>query len=235
MGKQKLTRVVLVTGSDTGVGKTVLTALLTRRLRARGVNAVALKPLCSGGRADAGVLRAAADDVLPLDEVNPWHFRAVLAPTLAARLERRRLRLERVVARVCGVARRFEVALVEGAGGLLSPLTEDGDNRDLLVALRPDAVMVVVPNRLGAVNQARLAWAALPQWARRRAVIVLTGQRNGNTAARTNAGLLAEFAPDCPVVTLPWLAGLARPSRRVVAALDELAVRLKLRPVLRRA
>ena len=64
-------RVVFVSGSDTGVGKTVLTALLTRRLHAKGVNAVALKPLCSGGREDACELQKANRGALTLDEVNP--------------------------------------------------------------------------------------------------------------------------------------------------------------------
>lgn len=215
-------RLVFVTGSDTGVGKTVLTAAFTRHLRAAGVNAVALKPLCSGGRDDARALRAAADDALSLDEVNPWHFRAVLAPTLAARREKRRITLPVVAARVRAVARRFELALVEGAGGLLSPLTEDGDNRDLLAALRPDAVIVVVPNRLGAVNQARLTLDALPKSAWRRAVIVLVEQRKPDAASRTNAALLAEFAPGVPVVRLPWLAS-GRVTPRAAAALDALA------------
>jgi dethiobiotin synthetase len=215
-------RLVFVTGSDTGVGKTVLTAAFTRHLRAAGVNAVALKPLCSGGRDDARALRAAADDALALDEANPWHFRAALAPTLAARREKRRVTLPVVAARVRAVARRFELASVEGAGGLLSPLTEDGDNRDLLAALQPGAVLIVVPNRLGAVNQARLVLAALPKIARRRTAIVLFEQRKPDAASRTNAALLAEFAPGVPVVRLPWLAS-GRITPRAVAALDALA------------
>ncbi len=93
-------RIVVVTGSDTGVGKTVLTSWLTRWLRATGVNAVALKPLCSGGRADAVALHAANGGALTLDEVNPWHFRAALAPVLAARREGRGVRLEEVIAHV---------------------------------------------------------------------------------------------------------------------------------------
>jgi len=63
-----------ITGTDTGVGKTVLTALLTRHLRERGVNAVALKPVCSGDRADARALHAASAVALTLDEINPWHL-----------------------------------------------------------------------------------------------------------------------------------------------------------------
>src|ERR1017187_5696129 len=77
-----------ITGTDTGVGKTVLTALLTRNLRERGVNEAALKPICSGGRDDARELCAASSGVLTLDQVNPWHFRAPMAPLLAARRER---------------------------------------------------------------------------------------------------------------------------------------------------
>jgi dethiobiotin synthetase len=82
-----------ITGTDTGVGKTVLTALLTRHLRERGVNAVALKPVCSGDRADARALHAASAGALTLDEINPWHFRAPMAPLLAARRERKRVAL----------------------------------------------------------------------------------------------------------------------------------------------
>src|ERR1035441_9896113 len=106
-----------ITGTDTGVGKTVLTTLLARHLRERGVNAAALKPICSGNRADARALHTASDDALTLDEINPWHFRAPLAPLLAARRERRRVGLADVLAHVRTMQRRFDVLLVEGAGG----------------------------------------------------------------------------------------------------------------------
>ena len=163
---------LFVTGTDTGVGKTVLTALLTRHLRERGVNAVALKPVCSGDRADARALHAASAGALTLDEINPWHFRAPIAPLLAARRERKQVALADVLAHVRAMQKRFEVVLVEGAGGLLSPLGEKFDSRDLLVALRA-MPMVVCPNRLGAVNQVLLTLAALPRSAAGRARVVL--------------------------------------------------------------
>src|ERR1700690_1069547 len=97
-----------ITGTDTSVGKTVLTALLARHLRERGVNAAALKPVCSGGRADARALRAAMNGALALDEINPWHFPAPLAPLLAARREHRRVRLAEACAHVRAMQRRFE-------------------------------------------------------------------------------------------------------------------------------
>src|SRR3989442_15923905 len=83
-------RILFVTGTDTGVGKTILTSLLARHLRERGVAVAALKPICSGGRADARALHSSLDGTLTLDEINPWHFRAPLAAQLAARREHRR-------------------------------------------------------------------------------------------------------------------------------------------------
>src|SRR5450755_4776164 len=129
-----MNQTLFITGTDTGVGKTVLTALLTRFLRERGpaCGTAALKPICSGGRADARTLRAAMNGALPLDEINPWHFRASIAPALAARLENKSVKLAQVVAHIRVLQKRFEVLVVEGAGGLLSPLGENFDSRDLI-------------------------------------------------------------------------------------------------------
>ncbi len=223
--KAKPGQAIVVTGTDTGVGKTVLTALLTRHLRACGVSAVALKPLCSGGREDAVALHAANDGVLTLDEVNPWHFRAALAPVLAARRAGTTVKLEQVVALVRSRT-RFELVIVEGAGGMLSPLGEGFDTRDLITALRAIPILVV-PNRLGAVNQARLVWEALPKPARPEATIVLVDTPRKDKAARSNAALLLEWLPGVRLVRLPWLKQpdetKAVRGALVRAALEELA------------
>src|SRR5665213_1566420 len=91
---------LFITGTDTGVGKTVLTALLARFLRGRDFNVVALKPVCSGGREDALALHKALDGALTLDEINPWHFRAAIAPAPAARLENKSVKLAAVLAHI---------------------------------------------------------------------------------------------------------------------------------------
>jgi dethiobiotin synthetase len=193
-----------ITGTDTGVGKTVLTALLARHLRERGVNAAALKPVCSGRRDDARALRAAMNGALTPDEINPWHFRAPMAPLLAARRERKRVALADVLAHVRAMQKRFDVVLVEGAGGLLSPLGENFDSRDLIAALRATP-MVVCPNRLGAVNQVLLALAALPRSASCRARVVLMSPSKPDASTNTNAGLLAGFFRAEKIFPLPWL------------------------------
>jgi dethiobiotin synthetase len=195
---------LFITGTDTGVGKTVLTALLARFLRERGVNAAALKPTCSGGRADAHALRAAMDGVLSLDEINPWHFRAPVAPLLAARRENQRIKLSQVLAHVRAMRKRFDVLLIEGAGGLLSPLGENFDSGDLIAALGA-LPLVVAPNRLGAVNHILLTLEALPRSAAAGARVVLMSPPKRDASAAANAGLLARFFDAKRIFTLPWL------------------------------
>ena len=141
----------VVTGTGTGVGKTVLSGLLVRRLVRLGRTVRAFKPLCSGGRDDARVLEAALKGSQTLEDINPWHFEASLSPALAARLERRVVTLQEVVAHVRRQADEVEPILVEGAGGLLSPLTADGDTRDLIVRLRA-LPLIVASNRLGVIH-----------------------------------------------------------------------------------
>jgi dethiobiotin synthetase len=196
--------ILFVTGTDTGVGKTVFAALLTRTLRERGLRVAALKPICSGGRDDARRLHEAMGKSLSLDEVNPWYFRAALSPVLAARLEGRSLKQAQVVAHVRTVARRFEVVVVESAGGLLSPLGEGFDSRDLLLAMLAVPI-VVCPNRLGAVNQVLLVLEALPRATRNRAQVVLMNPPRLNDAARTNPQLLAEFVEPRRIHVVGWL------------------------------
>jgi dethiobiotin synthetase len=212
-----MTRILFITGTDTGVGKTVLTALLARSLRARGLPVAALKPISSGGRSDARALHRALGGELTLDEINPWHFRAALAPLLSARRERRVVRKAQVVAHIRRVATRFALVLVEGAGGLVSPLGEQFDSRDLIAALRADP-LVVAPNRLGAVNQVRLVLAALPAATARRAQVVLMNPRHPDLASSSNAALLTRYVKPSQIHVFPWLRSEALDGRRPLYA-----------------
>jgi len=181
----------------------VLTALLARFLRARGVNAAALKPICSGIRADARALHAAMNGALTLDEINPWHFRAPIAPLLAARREKQRVKLSQALAPIRATQKRFDVVLVEGAGGLLSPLGENFNSRDLVVALRAIPI-IVAQNKLGVVNHILLTLEALPENFRSKAKIVLMSPSKPDASTKTNAKLLAEFT-GAEIFSLPLL------------------------------
>jgi dethiobiotin synthetase len=164
----------------------------------------ALKPLCSGNRADARSLHAALNGALKLDEINPWHFRAPIAPLLASRCEQRTVTLAEVLAHARRMQKRFPLLIIEGAGGLLSPLGENFDSRDLIRSLRAIPI-VACPNRLGAVNQIRLVIAALPKNLSRKAQIVLVSPKHPDVSSRSNPRLLREIFGPGRVHILPRL------------------------------
>lgn len=221
-------RVVFIAGTDTGVGKTFFTAGLTRWLRARGVDVRAVKPLCSGSRDDAEALAAAQDGHVTLDAINPWFFSAPITPLLAARKERKRVALAEVVAFLRDARSRCACLLIEGAGGLLSPLGEGFGSLELIRALRADTV-IVAPNRLGVLNHALLTLRALPPSTARRAPVVLMHQSRPDSAARDNAGLLGELVGTKRVFEMPFVTHQEpRPTRKEDAILRSLAAELQL-------
>lgn len=200
----RMGQVIFVTGTDTNVGKTLLTALLLRHIRSSGRHALAMKPFCSGGRSDARILRAAQDNELPLDTVNPYPFREPVAPLVAARRQGIHVPMRDVLKRIEQLQRRCEILLVEGAGGLFVPLGESFTVADLITALRC-RVIVVAANRLGVINHVLLTVRALPKASRRKATIVLMQSPQKNLATRTNAELIAEFSGGREVFELPFL------------------------------
>lgn len=160
-------RILFVTGTDTGVGKTVLTALLLQHLRSEGVAALAMKPFCTGERGDVDLLQSLQPGVLSDNEVNPVWFKAPLAPRFAALRQGRDIHLSAVRKQVRALAGRCEVLLVEGAGGVLVPLTRDENVAGFIAGLQAET-LIVATNRIGVVNQVGLTVEAL----RRRGVRV---------------------------------------------------------------
>ena len=146
---------LFLTGTDTGVGKTFTTALLTRALRQAGHGTLALKPICSGERSDVEILRDASGQILSLDETNPVWLQAPAAPLVAARLENRTLSLDVFVEWFASLSAKHPSLLVEGAGGWLVPVTDTETLADLAVRLALP-VIPVVANRLGCINHTLL-------------------------------------------------------------------------------
>lgn len=200
----RMSRIFFVTGNDTGVGKTVLSVLLIRHLRRTGRPSIALKPFCSGGREDAEALFRAQFGEIALDRINPWHFRAPLSPSVAARRERRRIELRSVLQYLRREARGTEMLVIEGAGGILSPLGDDYSARDLIGRLGA-VPLVVCPNRLGVLNQALLVMDALPEGARSQARLVLMQPESPDPSTASNPGELRERLGPERVFVLPRL------------------------------
>ncbi len=155
---------LLVTGTDTGVGKTYVGCLLGRRLATAGMTVQPLKPVesgCAAGPdgdpfpADAAALRDAMAPHLPLETVCRYPLSAPLSPHLAARRERVSIDIGRIRDAIEEAAGRSDVVLVEGAGGISVEIVEGYSFADL-ARESSLAVLVVAGNRLGVLNLVRL-------------------------------------------------------------------------------
>lgn len=158
----------LMTGTDTGVGKTVAACALLHALRARGVHASGMKPVASGctdegqglRNADALALQAASDPRPAYADVNPFALPEPTAPQIAARLAGVEIALAPVVTAFERIARAADCVVVEGVGGWLAPPGDGIEHADLARALRLPVVLVV-GLRLGCLSHARLSARAI--------------------------------------------------------------------------
>lgn len=146
----------VVTGTDTGVGKTYVSTRVIEGLRARGLDAIGLKPVETGWNAetsDAQLLARASHRDL---RSTIWaHFDLPAAPTLAARAEHRHIDADDLCSWIRHSSAPF--TLVEGAGGWLVPFTDDLLFRDLVQKLEPTGVLLVAGTQLGTINHTLLS------------------------------------------------------------------------------
>ncbi|NIK01956.1 dethiobiotin synthase [Xanthomonas cannabis] len=157
-----------VTGTDTGIGKTMGSTALLHALRARGRTAVGMKPVASGcertaqgwRNEDALALQAASDPQPDYATLNPYALPAPLAPELAAADVGVTLSLDPITQAFAQLRTQADVVVVEGVGGWAAPLSADLDQADLVRALQLPVVLVVGV-RLGCINHARLTAAAI--------------------------------------------------------------------------
>ena len=157
-----------VTGTDTGVGKTVVSAALTRALVARGLRVAVMKPIASGSdptprglrNSDALTLMAAANVPAPYEVVNPYCFEPPISPHIAAREAGVAIDLTLLRSRFGSLAAAGDCVIVEGAGGWLAPISDTETMADLAAALSLPALLVV-GLRLGCLNHALLTRESL--------------------------------------------------------------------------
>lgn len=201
-------RGLFVTGTDTGVGKTLFSAALLIRLGAAGLQAAACKPVAAGCRREAGLLvngdaellAATATVGAPLERVNPVALEPAIAPHIAAAEAGLVLRAPALAAACRDAGRDAEFLVVEGAGGWRVPLSGDSTLADVAVLLALPVVLVV-GMKLGCLNHALLTAEAI-----RRDGLALAG----------------------------WVANpLAREMPRLEENIDTLAARLGMAPLAR--
>jgi dethiobiotin synthetase len=196
-----------VTGTDTGVGKTVLAAALVAALRASGMRVAAHKPVVTGlaepepGRPADHELLGAAAGVAP-EAVAPLRFGPGVSPHLAAALAGTEIDPDAVVAAARAAADGAEAVVVEGVGGLLVPIAPGWTVRDLAVALRLPLVVAARPG-LGTISHTLLTVeAARAAGIDVRAVVLTPWPEEPTVMQRSNRETIAA-AGEVAVCTLP--------------------------------
>jgi dethiobiotin synthetase len=159
---------IFVTGTDTGVGKTMVSTALMRALKSRGFQVAGMKPVASGCRStpeglrneDALALMREQSVPFPYEVVNPFAYEPAIAPHIAAAAAGIAVRLDRIVAAFEELHARSHLVIVEGAGGWYAPISEDATIEDLALELKLP-VLLVVALRLGCLNHALLTHRAI--------------------------------------------------------------------------
>jgi dethiobiotin synthetase len=189
-------RGILVTGTDTGVGKTFVAGGIAAALARRGVNVGVMKPFATGatrvgGRLiseDAGFLQEAAGVSDPSDLVNPICLQPPLAPSMAAIVAKTPIDLRKVWAAWRTLTARHSTMIVEGIGGLLVPLVTGFTVADLARRWQLPLVIVTRPT-LGTLNHTKLTVLAARSYGLKIAGLVI------NSASRSRPGLAERLNP----------------------------------------
>jgi dethiobiotin synthetase len=180
--------------------------LLLHHLRRAGCRALAMKPFCSGGREDVKLLQSFQRGELSDAEVNPFYFRAPIAPLVELRKAGKNIPLRKVVAHIKRIEGKCERLLVEGSGGLMAPLGRGYFVADLIAEL-DCRVIVAARNRLGTINHTLLTVERLRAAGtdKQNIVAALMCGPGRDVSSATNESVLKELLWPIEVVSIPSL------------------------------
>lgn len=195
-------RGLFVTGTDTAVGKTVITAAITAMLRAEGMNAGVWKPIQTGAPLGSGLtdaerlIRSTGINEQP-GAVAPFTFEAPLAPMLAAKQAGVMLTIKELIAAGLPLTKHYEALLIEGAGGVAVPLTDGTLMVDLIAELRIPA-LIVARSSLGTINHTLLTASFLQNRGVPIVGVILNDgeltETDDDPSVATNAQLIEQFS-----------------------------------------
>jgi dethiobiotin synthetase len=193
----------LVTGTDTGVGKTFVTSGLLRFSRSIGIDSIGMKPICTGDHNDVRQILEACGSCEPEHLINPVWYRTPVAPYSASIIEDRLIDLGSIRDAFGHLASRHSSVLVEGAGGIAVPILAHYDFRDLARDLGLN-VIIVAANRLGVLNHARLTVEAIRAAGLKSSLIAMNSlQAESDISQSTNLSVLENLV-DVPVLGVDY-------------------------------
>jgi len=212
-------RIILITGTDTGVGKTVVAAGLARALANAGASVIAVKPVETGcdkeinDQEDGRILALATGQSAPSAAL--VRLKAPLAPPVAADLEGITLDMASWCETIMGCARSADIVLVEGAGGLLSPLTWKETARDLAIKTGAETLLIA-EDKLGSLNHTLLTMELLATSKIPLVDVVFNAPGEADDSTGRNVETLEEFTGMKNISSLPRLQGWEEASRHLM-------------------
>jgi len=207
--------VIFVTSSGTEIGKTYVSALLTRQLRAKGVPVQAIKPVVSGldettfPESDPAALMAAMGEDAIYEKaasVSRWRFKEALSPDMAARREGQTIPFEELVGHCVEAAEKNDPLLIEGVGGVAVPLDDSHTVLDWMQALEGHVFispLLVVGSYLGTISHTLTALESLRTRKLDPRAIVVSETPGSEVNFDETVETIARFAGGTPVVALP--------------------------------
>ncbi len=216
---------LFITGTDTGVGKTFVGIGLIRAIKEMGKTVCPFKPLESGCSRKRGVLipgdacrlMRASDVTEQIDLINPYRFRQPLAPSVAAELEGIKINKKRLISVYKQLARKYDITIVEGAGGIMVPVYKKYLFIDLARDLGLPVVIVSRPG-LGTINHTLLTLEALKQRGLKIVGVIInrTDKARIDQSEKTNPGII-EALSGVPVLgNVPYLGTSKNPRRKKI-------------------
>lgn len=206
---------LFVTGTGTGVGKTLVSVILCRQARAAGLKVRALKPVVTGWdrndpHSDTRLLIEASGRPFTttlVETVSPWRFAEPISPDMAARHEDRLIDLDALV-RFCtsGAGGDEDLMIIEGAGGVMTPLNDSATALDWIVGVGA-SVLLVTGSYLGSLSHSLTAAVTLRQCGVQIAAVVVNQSPDEPVPLSETASSLAHFMAPTPVIPLVRLAG----------------------------
>lgn len=190
-------RGIFITGTDTGVGKTFVAVGILRALREKGLNVCPMKPVETGCRKIKGKLIPqdtlrlirASDVKEPIDLINPYAFKHPLAPSVAAELEGAVIRKKKILSAYDYLLNKYELIVIEGAGGIMVPIYKRYSFLDLIKDLDVPIIIVSRPG-LGTINHTLLTI----ETAKKRGIKILGVIIN--CATKTKTGIAEKTNPE---------------------------------------
>jgi|Deesub1362B_J571_1020462.scaffolds.fasta_scaffold00107_32 dethiobiotin synthetase len=183
---------IFITGTDTGVGKTIIASAIVRVLKARGISVAVMKPIESGCRREGDVLipldgvmlKEMAENDITLEEVTPFRFENPLAPMVASEIEGTEVDERVIYDTIKELQEKYDYIVVEGVGGLMVPVKQ----RLMIVDIVRDTglpLLIVASNRLGVINHTVLTVEA----AKRRGIDIIGVVLNTPNPSRDDISL----------------------------------------------